>query len=123
MSSPHSGSQSPPISPEHPHQPKLVRSLGLLDIIMVGIAAMIAGAIFILIGPAINLAGGAVIVAFAINGLITLFTAMGYAEPVQPCPKLVGAIFGSEKDFLDQMPLSVDGWRGLLILLREVFMQ
>ena len=43
-----------------------MRSLGLLDIIMVGIAAMIAGAIFILIGPAINLAGGAVIIAFAL---------------------------------------------------------
>ena len=47
---------------------------------MIGIAGMIGGAIFVLVGPAIGLAGSAVIVAFIINGIITLFTAMGYAE-------------------------------------------
>ncbi|MDW0138012.1 MAG: hypothetical protein QOK70_09575, partial [Nitrososphaeraceae archaeon] len=55
---------------------QLVRSLGLLDILMVGIAAMIGGSIFVLTGPAIGLAGSAVIMVFIINGIITLFTAM-----------------------------------------------
>ncbi len=59
---------------------QLVRSLGLLDILMVGVAAMIGGSIFVLTGPAIGLAGSAVIVAFIINAIITLFTAMAYAE-------------------------------------------
>ncbi|MGB8573249.1 MAG: hypothetical protein WCD19_02225, partial [Nitrososphaeraceae archaeon] len=62
-----------------PHN-QLIRSLGLLDILMVGIAAMIGGSIFVLTGPAIGLAGSAVIVAFIINAIITLFTAMAYAE-------------------------------------------
>ena len=69
-----------PENPAHPHQHTLVRSLNLVDIIMVGIAAMIGGAIFVLTGPAIGLAGGSVILAFIINAIITLFTAIGYAE-------------------------------------------
>jgi len=81
-------SRRPPV--EHPHQHQLVRSLGLLDIVMVGIAAMIAGAIFILVGPGIGLAGGAVIIAFAINGIITLFTAMAYAELGSAMPEAGG---------------------------------
>ena len=37
----------------------LVRSLSLLDITMVGVAAMIGGAIFVLVGPAMGEAGPA----------------------------------------------------------------
>jgi basic amino acid/polyamine antiporter, APA family len=108
-----SDSQSPPISPEHPHQHKLVRSLGLLDIIMVGIAAMIAGAIFILIGPAINLAGGAVIVAFAINGIITLFTAMGYAELGSAMPEAGGGYLWV-REGLPRPNAFISGWMAWL---------
>lgn len=46
-----------PESPIHPHQHKLVRSLGSLDVVMIGIAGMIGGSIFVLTGPAIGLAG------------------------------------------------------------------
>jgi APA family basic amino acid/polyamine antiporter len=113
LSSPPSGSQSPPISPEHPHEHKLVRSLGLIDIIMVGIAAMIAGAIFILIGPAINLAGGAVIIAFAINGLITLFTAMGYAELGSAMPEAGGGYLWV-REGLPRPNAFISGWMAWL---------
>jgi basic amino acid/polyamine antiporter, APA family len=114
LSSPPADSQSqPPISPEHPHQHKLVRSLGLLDIIMVGIAAMIAGAIFILIGPAINLAGGAVIIAFAINGLITLFTAMGYAELGSAMPEAGGGYLWV-REGLPRPNAFISGWMAWL---------
>ena len=57
---------------------------------MVGIAAMIGGAIFVLTGPAIGLAGSAVIIAFIINAIITLFTAMGYAELGSALPEAGG---------------------------------
>ena len=79
-----------PASPTHPHEHKLVRSLSLLDIVMIGIAAMIGGAIFVLTGPSIGLAGSAVILAFIINALITLFTAMGYAELGSAMPEAGG---------------------------------
>ena len=77
-------------TPIHPHQHNLVRSLNLLDIVMVGIAAMIGGAIFVLTGPAIGLAGSAVLLAFIINAIITLFTAMGYAELGSALPEAGG---------------------------------
>jgi basic amino acid/polyamine antiporter, APA family len=98
-----------PSSPEHPHQHQLVRSLGLLDIIMVGIAAMIAGAIFILIGPAINLAGGAVLIAFIINGVITLFTAMAYAELGSAMPEAGGGYLWV-REGLPRPNAFISGW-------------
>ncbi len=113
LSSPPSGSQSPPISSEHPHQHQLVRSLGLLDIVMIGIAAMIAGAIFILIGPAINLAGSAVIIAFAINGIITLFTAMGYAELGSAMPEAGGGYLWV-REGLPRPNAFISGWMAWL---------
>ena len=100
-------------SPDHPHQHQLVRSLGLLDIIMVGIAAMIAGAIFILIGPAINLAGGAVLIAFAINGIITLFTAMGYAELGSAMPEAGGGYLWV-REGLPRPNAFISGWMAWL---------
>ena len=77
-----------PLAPDHPHQHHLVRTLGLVDVVMIGIAGMIGGAIFVLVGPAIGLAGSAVILGFIINGIITLFTAMGYAELGSAMPEV-----------------------------------
>jgi len=47
---------------------------------MIGVASMIGGAIFVLVGPGISAAGPALIIAFLLNGVITLFTALTYAE-------------------------------------------
>jgi L-asparagine transporter-like permease len=58
------------LSSELPHEHHLVRTLGLVDVVMIGIAGMIGGAIFVLVGPAIGLAGSAVIIAFIINGIL-----------------------------------------------------
>ena len=52
-----------------------VRNLGLIDVVMVGVAAMIGGAIFVLVGPGMAQAGPALMIAFLINGIITIFTA------------------------------------------------
>ena len=58
----------------------LIRSLSLSQAIMIGVASMIGGAIFVLVGPGIDAAGPALIIAFLLNGVITLFTALVYAE-------------------------------------------
>ena len=58
----------------------LVRSLSLSQAGMIGVASMIGGAIFVLVGPGIDAAGPALIIAFLLNGVITLFTALTYAE-------------------------------------------
>lgn len=58
----------------------LARNLGLLDVIMVGVASMIGGAIFVLVGPGMAVAGPSLMIAFLLNGIITMFTALTYAE-------------------------------------------
>lgn len=77
-------------TPSHPHEEHLVRSLGFVDVMMIGIAGLVGGAIFVLTGPAIGLAGASVIIAFIINAIITLFTAMGYAELGSAIPEAGG---------------------------------
>ena len=58
----------------------LVRSLSLKDSVMIGVASMIGGAIFVLVGPGMAQAGAALMIAFLLNGVITVFTALTYAE-------------------------------------------
>ena len=95
--------------PEHPHQRQLVRTLGLVDVVMIGIAGMIGGAIFVLVGPAIGLAGSAVIIAFTINGIITLFTAMGYAELGSAMPEAGGGYLWV-REGLPRPNAFISGW-------------
>tara|TARA_B100000029_G_scaffold172276_1_gene168666 strand:- start:220 stop:2577 length:2358 start_codon:yes stop_codon:yes gene_type:complete len=67
------------MKPEKP-DPGLIRTLSLKDSVMIGIASMIGGAIFVLVGPGMAEAGPALMIAFLINGVVTLFTALTYAE-------------------------------------------
>ncbi len=69
---------------------ELSRDLGLFDITMVGVAAMIGAGIFVLTGIAAGKAGPALIVAFALNGVVTLLTAMVYAELGSAIPEAGG---------------------------------
>lgn len=105
----HANDLSETPSPEHTHQQRLVRTLGLVDVVMIGIAGMIGGAIFVLVGPAIGLAGSAVIVAFIINGIITLFTAMGYAELGSAMPEAGGGYLWV-REGLPRPNAFISGW-------------
>lgn len=58
----------------------LSRTLGLLDITMIGVGAMIGAGIFVLTGIAAGEAGPALVIAFLFNGIVTTFTALSYAE-------------------------------------------
>jgi len=59
---------------------ELRRDLGLFDITMIGVGAMIGAVIFVLTGTAAVVAGPAAILAFIFNGLVTTLTAFTYAE-------------------------------------------
>lgn len=87
----------------------LVRSLSLIDIVMVGIASMIGGAIFVLIGPAMNESGPALLIVFVINGVITLFTAMTYAELGSALPEAGGG-YGWIREGLPRPNAFISGW-------------
>jgi basic amino acid/polyamine antiporter, APA family len=80
-----------------------------MDIIMVGIAGMIGGAIFVLTGPAIGLAGSAVILAFILNAIITLFTAMAYAELGSAIPEAGGGYLWI-REGLPRPNAFISGW-------------
>ncbi len=56
------------------------RELTLFDIIVIGIGAMVGGSIFVLTGLAAGESGPALVLSFALNGFITIFTGMVYAE-------------------------------------------
>ena len=83
--------------------------MSLMDITMVGIAGMIGGAIFVLTGPAIGLAGSAVILAFIINATITLFTAMAYAELGSAMPEAGGGYLWI-REGLPRPNAFISGW-------------
>ena len=76
---------------------------------MVGIAGMIGGAIFVLTGPAIGMAGSAVILAFIINAIITLFTAMAYAELGSAMPEAGGGYLWI-REGLPRPNAFISGW-------------
>jgi amino acid transporter/nucleotide-binding universal stress UspA family protein len=63
-----------------PREITLSRTLSLLDVTMIGIGGMIGAGIFVLTGIAAGEAGPALVMAFLFNGLVTLLTAMAYAE-------------------------------------------
>lgn len=58
----------------------LSRSLNLFTITMIGVGGMIGAGIFVLTGIAAGVAGPGLILAFLLNGIVTAFTALSYAE-------------------------------------------
>jgi amino acid transporter/nucleotide-binding universal stress UspA family protein len=68
----------------------LARDLSLFDITMIGVGAMIGAGIFVLSGLAAGQAGPALVMAFAFNGFITIFTGMVYAELGSAIPEAGG---------------------------------
>ncbi|QAU14514.1 amino acid permease (plasmid) [Halorubrum sp. BOL3-1] len=84
-------------------------SLGLLDATMVGIGAMIGAGIFVLTGLAAEIAGPAAILVFALNGGVTTFTALSYAELASAIPKNGGGYAYVRETFSDPVAF-VMGW-------------
>ena len=74
----------------HANQPTFARDLGLFDATMIGVGAMIGAGIFVLTGIAAGESGPASILAFALNGAVTLLTAFAYAELAAAIPEAGG---------------------------------
>jgi amino acid transporter len=93
------------------NEPRLVRTLNLFDIIMIGIAATIGGSSFVLLGIAIGLAGPGVIIAFILNAIIATLTAMAYAELGSSIPEVGGGYRWIREGLPRPLPF-VNGWLG-----------
>ncbi len=82
-----------PSEAEHPKiTTELSRNLTLLQVTMMGVGMMIGAGVFLGVGNAVRVAGpGGVILTFALNAVIALFTAMSYAELSSAVPRAGGA--------------------------------
>ncbi|MFQ6618058.1 MAG: amino acid permease [Fidelibacterota bacterium] len=77
--------------PDHTRiETKLSREMGLFTATMIGVGAMIGAGIFVLTGIAAGTAGPGFILAFILNGVVTLLTAMAYAELGSAFPEAGG---------------------------------
>lgn len=85
------------------------RDLKVFDITMIGIGAMIGAGIFVLIGIAAGLSGPATMLAFLLNGIINLLTAMTYAELGSAMPTAGGSYYWIRKGLPPPFGF-VSGW-------------
>jgi len=83
--------------------------LGLLDATMIGMGAMIGAGIFVLTGLAAEIAGPAAIVVFALNGVVTAFTGLSYAELAASIPKSGGG-YAFVREIFDDVSSFIMGW-------------
>ena len=83
--------------------------LSLLDATMIGMGAMIGAGIFVLTGLAAEIAGPAAILVFALNGAVTTFTGLSYAELASAIPKSGGGYAFVREVFAD-LASFIMGW-------------
>ncbi len=80
-----------------PAEITLSRTLSLFTITMIGVGGMIGAGIFVLTGIAAGVAGPALVLAFFLNGFVTLLTAMVYAELGSAFPEAGGGYLWVKK--------------------------
>ena len=85
------------------------RTLGLLGATGVGVGAIVGGGILALAGAAFASTGPAAIVAFALNGVIALLTALSFAEMASKFPESGGTYTFSRKVLSVEAAFTV-GW-------------
>lgn len=77
--------------PKSSMTPPPARTLDTTDATRIGIGAIVGGGIFVLAGTAFAHAGPGAILAFALNGVLALLTAMSFAEMATAFPESGGA--------------------------------
>jgi amino acid transporter len=85
------------------------RDLRTFDATMIGVGALIGAGIFVLTGIAAGLVGPASILAFALNRVVTLFTALSYAELASAVPEAGGGYSFVKKAFPEPVAFTA-GW-------------
>jgi len=98
------------VASKTPVTTELSRDLSLFHITMMGLGMMIGAGVFLGIGTCIHHSGpGGVILTFALNGLLAIFTAMSYAELSSAIPKAGGAYNFARVGF-GRGPSFIAGW-------------
>ncbi len=97
-------------SSQAPSSATLSRELNLFHLTMLGVGMMIGAGAVIGMGYSVRLAGpGGTLIAFALNGLVALFTAMAYAEMSSAVPK-AGSIYNFSRIAFGRPTGFLAGW-------------
>ena len=88
---------------------KFRRDLGLLDITMIGLGPTIGTTIFLLVGPGFAITGPSLLLAFFLNFLVTLLTAMAYMELGSAFPETGGGYLWIRRSMRDPWGF-LGGW-------------
>jgi amino acid transporter len=88
---------------------KLRRDLGLLEIVMIGLGPTIGTTIFLLVGPGFYITGPSLVLAFVLNFVITMFTAMAYMELGSAFPETGGGYLWIRRSMRDPWGF-LGGW-------------
>ena len=88
---------------------KLRRDLGLLEIVMIGLGPTIGTTIFLLVGPGFAITGPSLILAFGLNFVVTMFTAMAYMELGSAFPETGGGYLWIRRSMRDPWGF-LGGW-------------
>jgi len=87
----------------------LRRELGLLHATMMGLGSTICAGIFVILSPAIEIAGPAVILSFLLCGIINMATMLSYCELGAAMPR-VGGEYAYAKAAFKGFPGFLTGW-------------
>jgi amino acid transporter len=88
---------------------KFSRRLGLIGATNIGLGAMLGGGIYVISGTAAGIIGPALVMAYLVTGLLTVFTAINYAELASSIPKQGGG-YTFAQNTIGGFPAFLTGW-------------
>jgi APA family basic amino acid/polyamine antiporter len=88
----------------------LNRSIGLFEAVAYGIGIILGAGIYVLIGPAVGLAGNSVWLSFIIGAVISSFTGLSYAELSTMFPKAAAEYIYVKRAFKNELLAFLTGW-------------
>jgi len=87
----------------------LKRELGLLHATMMGLGSTICAGIFVILGPAAEIAGPAIILSFILCGIINIATMLSYCELGAAMPR-AGGEYAYVREAFKGLPSFLTGW-------------
>ncbi|TFH03153.1 MAG: amino acid permease [Candidatus Thorarchaeota archaeon] len=98
------------VTPDDAHgDERFDRRLGLVGALSIGLGAMLGGGIYVIAGTAAGMIGPALVMAYLATGLLTIFTAINYAELACSIPKQGGG-YTFAQDTIGGFPAFLTGW-------------
>ncbi len=91
------------------HEEKFARRLGLAGATNIGMGAMLGGGIYVISGVAAGIIGPLLVLAYLTTGILTIFTAINYAELASSIPKQGGG-YTFVHDTIGGFPAFFTGW-------------